>query len=125
VLRVSGQARFSNQGVLDAIDSWLVGGSNSVRGFDSGAAHGERGYVLQLGFYQPLVLAGFEAAQGYLLADHASAERDGVEARIASVGVGFQLQLNRLLALDTALTQQTAGFQGARTRLSLRLSANW
>ena len=81
--------------------------------------------MLQLGLYQPLVLAGFGAAQGYLLADHASAVRDGVAARIASAGLGFQLQLNRQLALDTAVTKQTAGFQGARTRLALRLSATW
>ncbi len=125
MLRVSGQARFATQDVPDAIDYWLVGGSNSVRGFDSGAAYGERGYVLQLGLYQPLVLAGFEAAQGYLLADQASAVLDGVATRIASVGLGLQLQVNRHLALDTALTRQTAGFQGARSRLAVRLIGSW
>ncbi|MDD2713897.1 MAG: POTRA domain-containing protein [Simplicispira sp.] len=125
VLRVSGQARFATQNNPDAIDYWLVGGSNSVRGFDSGAAYGVRGYVLQLGLYQPLVLDGFEAAQGYLLADQASAVLDGTAARIASVGLGFQLQVNRHLAVDTALTRQTAGFQGDRSRLALRLIATW
>jgi hemolysin activation/secretion protein len=125
VLRVGGQARFANHGVLDAIDSWLVGGSNSVRGFDAGADYGERGYVLQLGLYQPLALDGFEAAQGYLVAEQGSAVRDGVAARIASLGLGFQLQVSRHLALDTLLTQQVAGFQGARSRLALRLSATW
>jgi hypothetical protein len=51
--------------------------------------------------------------------------RAGVRARIASVGVGLQLQLNRHLTVDTALTQQVAGLQGARTRLALRLNAAW
>jgi hemolysin activation/secretion protein len=125
VLRVMGQARLAAQVPPDAIDYWLVGGSNSVRGFDAGAAYGERGYVLQLGLYQPLALAGLDAAQGYLLADQATAMRAGVRARIASVGVGLQLQLNRHLTVDTALTQQVAGLQGARTRLALRLNAAW
>lgn len=125
LLRVSGQARLGTHNTPDVTDSWLAGGSNSVRGFDSGALIGESGHALQLALYQPVAVQGLDAAEAYLFADQARAIRNGSAQRIASMGMGFQFQVNRNLALDTTLTRQTVGFQGARTRLSLRGSASW
>lgn len=125
VLRISGQARLAAFETTDATDAWLAGGGNSVRGFDSGAATGQRGHALQLALSQPIALAGLAAGEAYAFADHARALGNGGSRGIASAGAGLQFQLNRHLAVDTTLARQIAGFQGARTRLSLRASANW
>ena len=125
VLRVNGQMRLGMHNTPDAIDSWLAGGSNSVRGFDTGSVSGETGQALQLALYQPVNIKGLESAEAYLFADQGRAVRDGSARRIASAGLGFQFQVSRNMAVDTTLTRQTVGFQGARTRLSLRASATW
>ncbi|MDB5752988.1 MAG: hypothetical protein JWP65_3409 [Ramlibacter sp.] len=125
LLRVAGQARLAARNTPDVTDAWLAGGGNSVRGFDSGAVSGERGYALQLALYQPVALIGLEATEAYVFADRARAFGNGSSRSIASAGAGVQFQVNRHLAIDAALACQMAGFQGARTRLSLRASASW
>jgi hemolysin activation/secretion protein len=125
LLRVSGQVRLAAHNTPDATDAWVAGGSNSVRGFDSGAVVGERGYALQLALYQPLTVAGLDATEGYVFADQAAARSNGLSHRIAAAGAGVQFQVNRHLAIDATLARQLAGFQGGRTRLSLRASASW
>lgn len=125
VLRVNGQMRFGARHTPDATDSWLAGGSSSVRGFNTGAAYGNSGHAVQLALYQPVALQGLDATEAYLFVDQARAVRDDSAQHIASMGLGFQFQVNRNWALDTTLTRQTVGFQGARTRLSLRASASW
>jgi len=124
-LRVNGQARLAAHDTPDVIDAWLAGGSNSVRGFDTGTVMGERGYAVQMALYQPVTVQGLETTELYVFADHAGVQSDGWSRRIASAGVGVQFQLNRHLAVDATLARQTAGFQGDRTRLSLRASASW
>jgi hemolysin activation/secretion protein len=125
LLRVNGQARLAAHDTPDVIDAWLAGGSNSVRGFDTGTVMGERGYAVETAVYQPITVQGLEATELYVFADHARVQNDGGSRRIASAGAGVQFQLNRHLAVDATLTRQTAVFQGDRTRLSLRASASW
>ncbi|QHE87195.1 POTRA domain-containing protein [Hydrogenophaga sp. BPS33] len=125
LFRINGQARLTAHDTPDVIDAWLAGGSNSVRGFDSGTAMGERGYAVQMALYQPVTVPGLEATELYVFADHARVYSKGWSRRIASAGAGVQFQVNRHLAVDATLAQQTAGFQGDRTRLSLRASASW
>jgi hemolysin activation/secretion protein len=125
LLRVNGQARLGTHNTPDVTDAWLAGGSNSVRGFDTGAVYGERGHALQLAIYQPVIVKGLDATEAYLFADQARAYRNGSSRNIASAGAGFQFQVNQHLAVDATLARQIAGFQGSRTRLSLRASATW
>jgi hypothetical protein len=57
--------------------------------------------------------------------DQGRAVKDELANRIASAGMGLQFQLDRRWALETVLTHQTQGFQGARTRVLMRASASW
>lgn len=125
LLRVNGQARLGTHNTPDVTDAWLAGGSNSVRGFDTGAVYGERGHALQLAIYQPVIVKGLDATEAYLFADQARAYSNGSSRNIASAGAGLQFQMNQHLAVDATLARQIAGFQGSRTRLSLRASATW
>ncbi|MDB5928598.1 MAG: hypothetical protein JWR60_305 [Polaromonas sp.] len=125
LLRVNGQARLGTRNAPDVTDAWLAGGSNSVRGFDSGAVIGERGHALQLALYQPVTVQGLDSTEAYLFADQARAISNGSSHSIASAGAGVQFQVNRHLAVDATLARQIVGLQGSRTRLSLRASATW
>lgn len=125
LLRVNGQARLGAHNAPDVTDAWLAGGSNSVRGFDSGAVIGERGHALQLALYQPVTVRGLDATEAYLFADQARAISNGSARRIASTGVGLQFQVSQHLAVDATLARQMSGLQGSRTRLSLRASVTW
>ncbi len=125
LLRANGQARVASHNAPDVVDAWLAGGSSSVRGFDSGALIGERGFAVQLALYQPVQVQGLEATQAYLFADQARVYSSGSSRGIAAAGAGVQFQANRYLAVDATLASQTSGFQGARTRLSLRASVSW
>ena len=125
LLRVNGQARLGSHNTPDVTDAWLAGGSHSVRGFDSGALIGERGYALQVAIYQPVTVRGLEATEAYLFADQAQVYSSDAHRRIGAAGAGVQFQVNRHLAVDATVARQTAGFLGARTRLSLRASATW
>lgn len=125
VLRLNGQARWTDGRQPDVSDVWIAGGSASVRGFDPGSVSGRSGQVLQAAFYQPLPWKGVDAPEAFVFADHAHAVRNDVAYRIGSVGVGLQFQVNRQWAIETALTQQTQGTQGPRTRWLTRASVSW
>lgn len=125
LLRVNGQARLDLRNQPDGIDLWLAGGSNSVRGFNSGALYGERGHALQAALYQPVTVKGLESTEVYVFADQARARYQGTTLSIASAGAGVQFQVNRHLAVDATLARQITGIQGSPTRLSLRASATW
>jgi hemolysin activation/secretion protein len=125
VLRANGQLRFTDGRQLDSMDYWLVGGSSSVRGFDLGAISGYTGQILQVAMYQPLPWKAVDAPEVFVFADHGRAVKDDVAHRIGSAGVGLQFQIDRRFAIETALTYQTQGFQGPRTRALLKASAVW
>lgn len=125
VLRATGQLRFADGRQADMTDAWLVGGSSSVRGFDLGAISGNTGQILQMALYQPLPWKAVDAPEVFVFADHGRAVKDDVSRRIGSAGVGLQFQMDRRWSIETALTQQTHGFQGARTRALLRASVSW
>ena len=125
LLRFNGQARLGTHNTPDVTDAWLAGGNNSVRGFDSGAVIGERGHALQLALYQPVTFKGFDSTEAYLFVDQARAHSNSLSRSIASAGAGVQFQVNRHLVVDATLARQIAGFQGSRTRLSLRGSVSW
>lgn len=125
VLRLNGQWRLVPHQSTDLSDRWQAGGSSSVRGFASGAVSGERGAAVQASVHQPVALSGLQAAEAYAFADVAQARTDDLRQRIASAGVGLQFQLSARVALDATLSHQLTGFQGARTRPALRISASW
>jgi hemolysin activation/secretion protein len=125
VLRANGQMRFFDINPPDVSDVWLAGGGSTVRGFDPGAVFGQSGYALQLALYQPLPWKAVDAPEAFVFVDQARAVKDELANRIASAGMGLQFQLDRRWALETVLTHQTQGFQGARTRVLMRASASW
>ncbi|OYU32455.1 MAG: hypothetical protein CFE39_03030 [Comamonadaceae bacterium PBBC2] len=125
VLRATGQLRFADSRPPDMTDAWLVGGSSSVRGFDLGSISGSTGQILQVALYQPVPWKAVDAPEAFVFADHGRAVKDDVSRRIGSAGVGLQFQMDRRWSIETALTQQTHGFQGARTRAMLRASVSW
>lgn len=125
VLRVNGQARFMDMRTPDVSDAWLSGGSASVRGFDPGAVSGRSGQSLQWAVYQPLPWTAVDTPEVFFFADQARAVKDDIAHRIASAGLGLQFQMDRKWSIESALTQQTQGFQGPRTRALVRASATW
>ncbi len=125
VLRANGQMRGLDSRTPDVSDAWLAGGSATVRGFDLGAISGRRGQALQLALYQRLPWRGVDNPEMFVFADHARAVKGDEAQRIGSAGLGVQFQIDRRFAIETALTQQTHGFQGSRTRALLRASASW
>jgi hemolysin activation/secretion protein len=125
VLRATGQLRFADSRPPDMTDAWLVGGSSSVRGFDLGAISGSTGQILQVAMYQPLPWKGVDTPEFFVFADHGRAVKDDASRRIGSAGVGLQFQMDRRWSIETALTQQTHGFQGSRTRAMLRANVSW
>jgi hypothetical protein len=80
---------------------------------------------LQLALYQRLPWKSVDNPEAFVFADHARAVKDDLAQRIGSAGVGVQFQIARRFAIETALIQQTHGFQGSRTRALLRASASW
>lgn len=125
VLRAHGQARLLDSHTPDVTDAWLAGSSASVRGFDPGAVSGRQGEALQLALHQALPWKAVDTPEAFVFADQARAVTDDSTLRIASAGVGLQFQVARQWAIETALTHQTQGFQGPRTRALLRVSASW
>lgn len=125
VLRVNGQARMLDSHTPDVSDAWLAGSSASVRGFDPGAVSGRKGESLQLALHQALPWKAVDIPEVFVFVDQARAVKDDSALRIASAGVGLQFQVDRQWAIETALTHQTQGFQGPRTRALLRVSASW
>jgi hemolysin activation/secretion protein len=125
VLRVNGQARFMDMRTPDVSDAWLSGGSASVRGFDPGAVSGGSGQALQMAVYQALPWKAVDTPEAFVFADQARAVKDDIAQRIASAGFGLQFQIDRKWSVETALTHQTQGFQGPRTRALVRASATW
>jgi hypothetical protein len=61
----------------------------------------------------------------FFFVDQARAVKEDMTLRIASAGMGLQFQIDRKWSIETALTQQTQGFQGPRTRALVRASATW
>lgn len=125
VLRANAQLRFLDSRTPDISDVWLAGGSASVRGFDLGSVSGRSGQALQVALYQPLPWTSVDAPEAFVFVDQGRAVKDDIAHRIGSAGLGFQFQIDRRFAIETALTYQTQGFQGPRTRALLKASASW
>ena len=125
VLRANAQARFLDSRTPDVSDVWLAGGSASVRGFDLGSISGRSGQALQVALYQALPWKSVDTPEAFVFVDQGRAVKDDIAHRIGSAGVGLQFQMNRRWAIETALTHQTQGFQGPRTRALLKASASW
>lgn len=125
VMRLNGQARLMNSHRPDAADVWIAGGSASVRGFDPGSVFGSSGQALQVALHQPLLIQGIDASETFVFSDHARVSSDGNSRRIGSVGMGLQFQFQRRWMFETAITRQTQGFQGPRTRWLARASVFW
>jgi hemolysin activation/secretion protein len=125
VLRANAQARFLDSRTPDVSDVWLAGGSASVRGFDLGAIAGRSGQAMQVALYQPLPWKSVDTPEAFVFVDQGRAVKDDIAHSIGSTGVGVQFQIDRRWAIETALTHQTQGFQGPRTRALLKASASW
>ena len=125
MLRANGQARFMDSRTPDVSDVWLAGGSATVRGFDLGAISGRSGQALQVAVYQSLPWNSVDSPEAFVFADQGRAVKDAIAYNAGSAGVGVQFQIDRRWAIETALTHQTQGFQGPRTRALLKASASW
>lgn len=125
VFRANGQARFMDSRTPDVSDVWLAGGGATVRGFDLGAISGRSGQALQLALYQGLPWKVVDTPEAFVFVDQGRAVKDDLAHRIGSAGVGVQFQIDRRFAIETAVTYQTQGFQGPRTRALLKASASW
>lgn len=125
VLRANGQARFMDSRTPDVSDVWLAGGSATVRGFDMGAISGRSGQALQVALYQSLPWKSVDNPEAFVFADQGRAVKDDTAHNVGSTGMGVQFQIDRRWAIETAMTYQTQGFQGPRTRALLKASASW
>ena len=96
-----------------------------MRGFDLGSISGRSGQALQVALYQALPWKSVDTPEAFVFVDQGRAVKDDIAHRIGSAGVGMQFQMNRRWAIETALTHQTQGFQGPRTRALLKASASW
>ncbi len=125
VVRANAQLRFLDSRTPDVSDVWLAGGSASVRGFDLGSLSGRSGQAFQVALYQPLSWKSVDAPEAFVFVDQGRAVKDDIAHSIGSAGLGLQFQIDRRWAIETALTHQTQGFQGPRTRALLKASVSW
>lgn len=124
-LRMNYQMRMWPDHTPDAIDTWLAGGSSTVRGFNLGALTGVQGRNLQMSLHQSLPTRS-TPIELMAFVDHAHARTaSGEDRSIASAGWGLQVKVNARWTLDAINSRQVSGATGDRTRLLLRLNTSW
>lgn len=123
--RVGGLLRAAPGGLPPASERLQLGGLDTVRGHDSGAASGERGYALQLELRHRHEAEDGLGLETYAFWDHGRVQGAPIGARLASVGLGLQMRLGPHLGLDLLGSRQHTPSAGSRHRITARLVASW
>jgi hemolysin activation/secretion protein len=123
--RLNGFARLATQGEAIASEQLILGGTDTVRGFDAGAATGEKGAALQLELrYRPKP-ADAQSSEGFVFVDAGQTSGEGGSQEIASFGAGLQARLTPNLGADLVWSRQIQSAQASPNRWQLRLVGIW
>ncbi|UCU92260.1 POTRA domain-containing protein [Hydrogenophaga taeniospiralis] len=123
--RINGFARLATQGDAIASEQLILGGTDTVRGFDAGSAAGEKGAALQLELrYRPKP-ADTQSSEGFVFVDAGQTSGGGSSQEIASFGAGLQARITPNLGADLVWSRQFQSAQASPNRWQLRLLGTW
>lgn len=123
--RVSGLLRAAPSGLPPASEHLQIGGSDTVRGHDSGTLSGERGYAVQLELRHRGLLNEGLGVETYAFWDQGRTLGTPDGGRLASIGLGLQVRFSPHIGLDLVGSRQHTPSKGSRHRLTARLVASW
>lgn len=122
-LRTSGVARFAAHHSASTFDRLYLGGLDTVRGYEIGAASGDDGAALQLELRRRTTMPGDLAADVFAFADAGFARDKATDLKrhLGSIGVGLQSRLNDHVGLELMATRQLISQTESPNRLWMRL----
>lgn len=123
--RANGMARLATSGQGSNADPIVLGGSDSVRGFDAGAVTGDKGSALQLELRHRTTFGGSPLGEVCAFVDSGQGYAEGSWQKIASMGLGFQAKISQNLGVDLVVSHQLKSEQAPRNRWLLRLVGSW
>lgn len=124
-VRANGLSRLAPNGQTIDADPLALGGTETVRGYDAGAARGQKGAALQLELRHSPTIANARPAEIYAFADHGHSSQAGVTTTLASVGLGLQARISQNLGVDLVVSHQLKFTQAPRNRWLIRLVGSW
>ncbi len=124
--RINGVVRGGDSGTPLASESLLLGGAETVRGYDPGSSSGESGHAVQLELRHRTLSSAGAGAEVYVFWDQGRARHRGSAAvGLDSVGLGLQARLNAQLGFDLTASRQRLERSGSTHRLALRMLASF
>jgi len=124
--RVNGVVRGADSGTPLASESLLLGGAETVRGYDPGSSSGESGHAVQLELRYRALASASAGAEVYAFWDQGRARHQGSTAvALDSVGLGLQARLNAQLGFDLMASRQRLQRSGSTHRITLRVLASF
>ena len=124
--RINGGGRGADSGTPLSSESLLLGGAETVRGYDPGSSSGESGHAVQLELRRRMLEPAKSGAEIYVFWDQGRARhRSSAAVGLSSVGLGLQARLNAQLGFDLTATRQRLERSGSVNRLSLRVLASF
>jgi len=124
--RINGVVRGADSGTPLASESLLLGGAETVRGYDPGSSSGESGHAVQLELRYRALASASAGAEVYGLLGPGRARHQGSTAvALDSVGLGLQARLNAQLGFDLTASRQRLQRSGSTHRITLRVLASF
>ena len=122
--RTGGTGRFKPEGKLSTLDLFYLGGYDTVRGFDLGAANGDHGLSTQWEIRRSLKDFAWETAEAYAFVDWGQTMDALTQAphTLSSTGLGVQAKFRDQLGVEVMATQQLSASTVSPTRLMMRLT---
>jgi len=122
--RTGGLGRFKPDGILSTLDLFYLGGYDTVRGFDLGAANGDHGLSTQWEIRRSLKDFAWETTEAYAFVDWGQTLDAITQAphTLSSTGFGVQAKFRDQLGVEVMATQQLSAPTVSPTRLMLRLT---
>jgi hemolysin activation/secretion protein len=123
--KAAGFARMGTSGQGGQADPFVLGGADSVRGFNTGAITADKGNAIQLELHLRPYIAGAQPGDVYVFADLGQGFSGGSWQKIASTGLGFQVRISQNLTIDLVASHQLQAAQAPANRWMLRLGGSW
>lgn len=124
--RANAVLRGADSGTPLASEVLLLGGADTVRGYDAGSSSGEQGHALQLELRYRAVAEATKTVDVFAFWDQGRAKHSNSAAvPLESVGLGLQARLNASLGMELTASHQRKERGGSPNRLTLRLLASW
>lgn len=124
--RVNAVLRGADSGTPLASETLVLGGPDTVRGYDAGSSSGEQGHAVQLELRYRALAETTSTVDVFAFWDQGRAKHSNAAAvPLESVGLGLQARLNASLGMELTASHQRKERSGSPNRLTLRLLASW